>query len=254
VRAIRRGLEVLQVINRLGAARYIDIANATNIPYPTVCRIVETLLDMGMLEKQDHSRYFQPSSMVQSLSSGYEEDAPLIAAAREPIVQLCEKVGWPITIATRIGGSMVIRDSTHRQTTLTYNHYPPGYALPILECSVGKAYLAFCSAQELRVITATLSSIQNDNVAARLLLKDPEAFLSGFRKLGFAYHSYNEHTKNPGKTSSISVPIIIDGEARAALGLVYFSSSMNTETAADKYLAAMQHCAQAIERRLKHEA
>lgn len=231
---------MLQAINRLGTARYVDIAKETQIPYPTVCRIIETLIDMGMLEKQRHTRYFRPTSMVQSLSSGYQEDDAIITAASGPMAALCDQVGWPITIATRVGASMVIRDSTHQQTTLTYNHYAPGYALPLLECSVGKAYLAFCGEKELSKICSTLKKLQSENGSARLLLNDPDAFLGQFRQLGYAFHTYNEHNKNPGKTSSLSVPIVIDGEARAAMGLVYFSSSMNTQTAAKKYLNQMR--------------
>lgn len=240
---------MLQAVNRLGTARYVDIANATQIPYPTVCRIVETLIEMGMVEKQRNTRYFRPTFMVQSLSNGYQEDDALITAAGEPMAALCDEVGWPITIATRVGASMVIRDSTHHQTTLTYNHYAPGYALPLLECSVGKAYLAFCGEKELSTICSTLKKLQNDTGPARLLLNDPDAFLGQFRQLGYAFHTYIEHSKNPGKTSSLSVPIVINGQARAAMGLVYFSSTMNTQTAADRYLDQMRESVAKITQR-----
>lgn len=247
VRAIRRGLEVLQAVNRHGVARYVDIANSTSIPYPTVCRIVGTLVDIGMLERQADGFGFRPTAMVQSLSVGFEEDDSLIRSARPVISALCEDVGWPITITTRVGASMVIRDSTHKQTTLTYNHYSPGYALPLLECSVGKAYLAFCSAQERKSIVATIKKISDVNPAAQLLLQDVNAFLRPFQDSGFAFHSYNEHTKDPGKTSSLAVPIFVDGELKAAMGLIYFSSAMGKAEAAEKYVLQMQQAAKRLE-------
>lgn len=248
VRAIGRGLEVLQAVNRYGVARYVDIANSTSIPYPTVCRIVGTLVDLGMLERMPDGFGYRPTAMVQSLSAGFEEEDSLVRSTRPIISALCEDVGWPITITTRVGASMIIRDSTHKQTTLTYNHYSPGYALPLLECSVGKAYLAFCSLQERKSIVATIKKIREINPTAQLLLQDVDAFLKPFQESGYAYHSYNEHTKDPGKTSSLAVPVFVDGVLKAAMGLIYFSSAIGNAEAAKKYVRQMQAAAKDIEK------
>lgn len=246
VRAIRRGLEVLQSVNRHGSARLIEIANETTIPYPTVCRIVDTLVDIQMLEREEDRPYYRPTALVQTLSGGYQEDDALVKAARKPIADLCEDIGWPITIATRVGSKMTVRDSTHRQTTLTYNNYFPGYTLPLLHCSVGKAYLAFCAPDERRNIGLSINKWEGDDPETRLFLKDEDTYLKPYKDLGYAYHTYNAYTKNPGKTSSLSVPIFVDGTLKAALGLVYFSSAMNTQEAAQKYLEKMQATAAAV--------
>lgn len=246
VRSIKRGLEVLQAVNRYGSARLVDISAATSIPYPTVCRIVETLVDLEMLEREEGRRYFKPTPLVQSLSLGYQEDDAFVRTGQPIIASLCENVGWPITITTRVGNTMMVRASTHRQTTLTYNNYFPGYTLPLLHCSVGKAYLAFCDENERSHIRTSLKKIEMTDPIIALFLRDEDAFLEPFRSAGYGYHTYSEYTKNPGKTSSLGVPIMVDNVLQGAMGLIYFSTSMNTLEAAKKYVSALQEAASSI--------
>lgn len=246
IRSIKRGLSVLQAINRSGSLRLLDISSATNLPYPTVCRIVETLVDAGMIEREESVRKYRPTALVQTLSVGYQEDHALVMRARPHIVALCNKVNWPITIATRVGNTMMIRDSTHRLTTLTFNNYAPGYTLPLLECSVGKAYVAYCDNEERSNIISGLKKINTDeNERAYTILED--GFL--VKKIlldGYATHEYNQYTESPGKTSSLGVPIFVDGKLAGAMGLIFFSSSMSVSSAAREFTDEMKHIAEVI--------
>lgn len=105
-----RGLEVLQVINRAGSTRLKDISAITGLPYPTVCRIVDTLEEAGMIERDSSRRNYRPTALVRTLSVGFQEDEYLVTKARKHIETLCSDVGWPITIATRVGDLMMIRN------------------------------------------------------------------------------------------------------------------------------------------------
>jgi IclR family transcriptional regulator, mhp operon transcriptional activator len=247
VRAIQRGLYVLQAINRGGSMRLVDISRSTTLPYPTVFRIVETLIDAGMVESEPGRRRYRPTALVQTLSYGYREELELVAVARPHIVALCKEVSWPITIATRIGNSMMVRDSTHKLTTLTFNDYAPGYTLPLLECSVGKAYLAHCSDEERTIITASLKHLDSvPDRMAQLILNDKSALFDEIREQGFASHAYNQYTANPGKTSSLGVPLYLNGKLAGALGLVFFSAAISMAKATERYVDLMKATAGAI--------
>ncbi len=246
IRSIKRGLSVLQAINRSGSLRLMDISFATNLPYPTVCRIVDTLVDAGMIEREESVRKYRPTALVQTLSVGYQEDHALVMRARPHIVALCKKVNWPITVATRVGNTMMIRDSTHRLTTLTFSNYAPGYTLPLLECSVGKAYVAYCDNDERDNIVAGLKKINTEeNNRAYSILED--GFLvKRILEDGYATHEYNQYTESPGKTSSLGVPIFVNGNLAGALGLIFFSSSMSVRDAARDFVEEMKHSAEVI--------
>lgn len=246
IRAIKRGLIVLQAINRSGSLRLMDISQATRLPYPTVSRIVETLVGAGMIVREESDLKYRPTALVQTLSVGYQKDHALVARARPHIVALCKKLNWPITIATRVGNTMMIRDSTHRLTTLTFDNYAPGYTLPLLECSVGKAYVAYCDAEERDSIVSSLKKLATDeDQRAHAILVDG-FLIKQILEEGYASHEYNRYTKSPGKTSSLGVPIFVDGKLVGALGLIFFSSAMPLRIAANDYVDEMRQAADAI--------
>ncbi|WP_416907757.1 MAG: IclR family transcriptional regulator C-terminal domain-containing protein [Polymorphobacter sp.] len=238
---------MLQAINRFGAMRLVDIAAATSLPYPTVFRLVETLVDAGMVELEPGRRRYRPTALVQTLSLGYRDELALVALARPHIVALCREVGWPVTICTRVGNAMMVRDSTHRLTTLTFNDYAAGYSLPLLECAVGKAHLAWCDPEERAIIISSLARLDSAiDKRARLQLAPESSLLADIRKAGYASHSHNQFSANPGRTSALAVPIHIEGRLAATLGLVFFASAMTIAEAARAYASLMHQTAIAI--------
>lgn len=224
-----------------------DIANETELPYPTVCRIVETLVDAGMIERIPGGRAYRPTALVQTLSLGYQVENELASRARPHIVDLCKKVGWPITVTTRVGNKMIILDSTHKLTTLTFDNYVTGYTLPLMECSVGKAYVAFCDDEERGSIASSIKKLSSHaDKMASFLLDESHTILRDIRMKGYAHHAYNQYTSNPGKTSSLAVPVFIGDKLAGGLGLVFFSSAMSIDEAVHKYVDYMKMTAEKV--------
>ncbi len=247
IRAISRGLAVLTTVNRDGPISMMDIARAAQVPYPTACRIIQTLLHEGLVEKEPHRKRYRVTSLVQTLSTGYQTEDMLVSAAREHIEKLCHDVGWPISIATRVGTRMMVRDSTHKMTSLTFSHYFPGYTLPIAECATGKVHLAFCDDEERAAILEGLKAIGTESSHMGLVLMGDDYMLTKIRKDGYALQIRNVYNADPGKTSSIAVPLF-DGENKliGSLALIFFASAMNGDEAVAKYLKPMQETAEAI--------
>jgi IclR family transcriptional regulator, mhp operon transcriptional activator len=71
IRAISRGLAVLQTVNQHGSLTMMEIAQTSRVPYPTACRIVQTLLHEGMLEREPGRKTYRATSLVLTLASGY---------------------------------------------------------------------------------------------------------------------------------------------------------------------------------------
>lgn len=157
IRAITRAIAVLTAINRGGSITMAEISKATEIPYATTFRIVQTLLHEGLIESEPARKRYRATSLAQTLSMGFQQEDELVAAARSHIEKLCHEIGWPLSLATRVGTRMIVRDSTHKLTSLTFTNYYPGFTMPIAECATGKAYLAFCEADERDVIACPSS-------------------------------------------------------------------------------------------------
>jgi IclR family mhp operon transcriptional activator len=246
IRSISRSIAVLQEINRAGDLSLMEIARRAKVPYPTACRIVQTLIHENLIEREPTRKHYRPTALVQSLSNGYRLENRLIAVARRHIVSLTKLHGWPVSLTTRVGLSMVIRDSTHALTSQTFNNYHPGYTLPILECAAGKAYLAYAEPDEREMIIRGIrdSGEKWDDLTMRLL--ETGVLTDDIRQAGYAVKGRNRYTETPGKTSSIARPVFGTEGVAGCIVLIFFSSAMKISDAVAKYDDDLRRAADAI--------
>ena len=246
IRSISRGLRVLQAINRGGSITMMQICRDAEVPYPTACRIIETLIADGMVEREPARKRYRATSLVRTLSVGFQDEDGLVAVARPHIVALCHRHGWPISVATRVGHSMMVRDSTHKLTSLTFANYSPGYTLPIIECSTGKAYLAFCEPDERAAILSGLRQLDGPAERLATLLLHDDTLLARICAAGYATQARNSYTAVPGKTSSLAVPIMAGTKLRGALALIFFVAAMPMTRAETLFVDDLRRTAEAI--------
>lgn len=215
----------------------MEIARAAKVPYATGARLVSTLLHEGMIEQEPGRKNYRPTSLVQSLASGYNDHSHLGKVAQRHIVDLTEKHGWPVAVSTRFGMNMIVRECTHTISPLTLSTYYPGFVYPLLQSAAGLVYLAFSSERE-RAIS------HNEGLAA----DDPdlnapgvtsEAALEDIRARGFATRGRNRFTVPEGKNSAIAAPIFHHGRLCGTLALIFLASA----TRMDK---AVELCAQDV--------
>jgi len=251
IRSISRGIAVLRAVNRQGTLTMMEIAHTAGLAYPTTCRIVETLVEYGMIEREPNSKRYRPAALVQTLSLGYQQEDRLAVVSRPHIVAMTKRHSWPLSVCSRVGMHMVIRESTHSLTPFTLNVYHAGYRMPLLASSSGKAYLAFCSPEERRVILDGLRHYR-DNDQARLA--SFERVLDAVRQKGISVHDKLQHTDNPGKTSSISAPIFESEALVGTLTLIFFASAMTVDQALLQFGDPVRECAAAISDRLSQPA
>ena len=247
VRAISRGFSVLSAISRDGPITLMGISRSAEVPYATACRIVQTLLHEGLIERESGRKRYRVTSLVQSLATGFQEEDRLVTAGRSHAEELCRKLSWPISIVTRVGTRMMVRESTHKMTSLTFTNYYPGFTLPIAECATGKAYLAFCDDEEREMVRLAWEATDNEASQTGLLLLSDGVALGNIRRAGYALQARNLYNFEPGKTSSLAVPLFDSaGHLVGAMGLIYFASALKPNEAADRFLADMQQTAKAI--------
>lgn len=247
IRSLSRGIAVLQAINRGNSLSMMEIARTSEVPYPTACRIVQTLLYEGLIEREPARKRYRPTSLTQTLAYGFQGDANLAEVARAHLVELTRVLGWPVSISTHVGHSMVIRDSTHSLTALTFNNYYPGYALPVLECASGLVFISHMQPEARKSLLHTLKLMENSKWRHAVSLLEHEGLADEVRANGYATRGNNLFTNNPGKTSSIAVPLLQNGEAVAALTLAFFSAATKMTDAVRQFVDPLKQAAQAIE-------
>lgn len=247
IRAISRAIEVLSTVNRNGSVTMMEISKSANIPYPTACRIVQTLLHEGLIEREYERKRYRATALVQTLSVGFQAEDKLVFAARPHLEHLCHEIKWPISLVTRVGTRMMVRDSTHKMTSLTFTNYYPGFTLPIAECATGKAYLAFCDETERETIIDGWRATDNETSRHGLLIVHDDEVLSKIRADGYALQARNLYNAEPGKTSSIAVPVFGQaGRLIGSLAVIYFATALKKDRAVEEFLRPLQATAAAI--------
>ncbi len=251
IRSVCRSISVLQVINSYGPLPLMDIARIGELPYPTVFRIVQTLVHEGLVEQEPYSKTYRPTALVESLAHGYRNDGPLSEASREPIAALTRDIGWPIFVSTRVGQRMIVRESTHAQTSMTFETCNAGVSIPLLTSTTGRAYLsALPTAEVLNILDC--AERNRWGLDAHF---ERDAFLrklDQIRARGVSAAPFLSHGAN--RTALLAIPIVADGEVRATVTLSYFFSAMNEQTAITRYADKLHALAGRIAGRLERRA
>jgi IclR family transcriptional regulator, mhp operon transcriptional activator len=214
------------------------IARDLGLPYPTASRIVQTLVFEQLVECEQARKSYRATSLTQTLSLGYRDHGALVSTSRLHLVELTRKHGWPMTISTAVGTSMMLRESTYGQSPLAFNNYYPGYTFPVLECASGHAHIAFSNTQTREQLLSVLERL--GAVSVTLDLFRSGKLVERIRDDGFALFDRTVRTANPGKTSSISVPIFDGGINIAEMTLSYFATAMTSRQAVERFLADMK--------------
>lgn len=238
IRAVTRALIVLEAINRLQKPNMISIARDVGLHYSTVYRLTQSLVNSGFVGYSSATRVYWPAPRCQLLSSGFGEAERLRTLATPLLKQWTRRHNWPVAVLTRRNELMTIAASTDEITSQTFVDYAPGDNFPILETASGRAYLAFCDADERETLLAKLA----DGQECDWLWSE----LNQVRTNGYATRARVLCNLTPGKTSALSVPLFGETRLLGVVTLTYFERAMRTQDAVDVFLGSIIDLASAI--------
>lgn len=246
VRGLTRGLMLLNMLNRLdGGASVGLLAELSGLHRTTVRRLLETLQDEGYVRRSLSDDSFRLTIKVRQLSEGFRDEQWISALAAPLLGDLLRGVIWPTDVSTLDVDAMVVRETTHRFSRLSFHRAMVGRRLPLLKTASGLTWLAFCPENERQELIEILASRPGEEFQ---LAREPlklDAILTRARKDGFGqnYRGWDQEEK----IASIAVPIRSEQRVIGCLNLVYMASAMTIEQAAEKHLPALQKVAKQIE-------
>jgi IclR family mhp operon transcriptional activator len=246
IRSISRALAILRVINRRGSLSLTEIASAVQLPYPTALRIVRSLVEEGVIEREPNRKWYRPTALIQSLAYGFQNNDQLVAIARPHIVSLTEKLHWPISIVTPVGNVMVVRDSTSTMTPFTFNHYYPGWQVPLTASASGRAFLAHAGEETRQALIAYYLAQGTEGEVATLHAFELQGESQKIRTQGYATAARNAYSASPRRTSSVAVPLFQEELLLGSLTMVFFSAAMSLDDAVKRFVPSLQSVAAMI--------
>lgn len=164
IRALTRGLAVLEALNRQPGATVTEIAGATGLARTTAYRVLETLGAAGLARRTDDERYHLLAG-VHRLADGFEDEAWIAGVAKPATAALARDLSWPLLLATPHGTGLKAHRLSGGGESL-----PP--RLSLTESAAGLAYLA---AQSTEARAALLALAGADQAALAAVLTDTAA-------------------------------------------------------------------------------
>lgn len=256
VRGLARGLQVLRALNAMedGHATSQQLADLTGLHRTTVRRLLETLMEEGFVRRSISDDSFRLTLAVRSLSEGFT-DTERIATVAPPIMgQLLQRVAWPSDLTTPDGDAMIIRETTHRFSRLSFHRAMVGRRLPMLLTAAGRAYFAMCPDEEREDILELLRSgaggdeqqafARNDALVRKLIRR--------VRDDGFG-SNHGDWTAQ-AKIGAVAVAISADERVIASLNVIFLSRAVRLEDAVRRYVPELQKAALDIAEALKQES
>lgn len=243
VESVRRAFALLEELNRQRITSVQHLHVATGLPKSTIVRLLETLRILGYATSDGQGGY-QVTSGVRSLSSGFHGDPLVVEAARPWAIEFSRQSKLPIGIAVFDHNCMIVRFSTTRDSPMSPFHATINTKLRLLTRAMGRAYIAFCPADERDYILQLLASSDHPEDLAARSACDVHDIIARVQRNGFAERS---PAVEPRSSNTLSVLILRDGEVLATIGLSYFASSMPKAKAIAAYVPPLRDLARNIE-------
>ena len=170
IRALARGLEVLQLLQTSGALTLHELHGASGLPKASLLRILRTLMERGLVWQRMADDAYVPSFSLADLAGRMTREQALVEVASPLRAALSDEIRWPSVLAVpRLTHMEVIETNATRAYVGGIALGPVGFRVNMLRSASGRAFVAFCEAPVRAAILETLrrSPHPGDRLAQR---------------------------------------------------------------------------------------
>jgi IclR family mhp operon transcriptional activator len=139
---------------------------------------------------------------------------------------------------------MMIRETTDRESPLALERYSAGVRVPMLGSAAGRAYLAYCRAQERDALLELLSRspLPEDRMARSRI--EVERILNETRTQGYGM---THRARRVSEEISLAIPVRAKDRILATVTVRYAATAVPLRTAVEQFLPKMREVARKIE-------
>lgn len=245
VQSAMRVLSVIEALNQQRVTSLDALNSRTGLPKSTLVRLLETLIAGGYVVRISRREGYALTDSVLLLSAGVRHRDVLVDVARPVMEAFTRRHKWQVSLATSERDSMLIRATTRHISPFAREEVFLNRRVGMLRSAVGRAYFAFCPADERRTI---LKLLQTSDPAQIEEIGGPKQIAAMVEKVrGDGCATIVRAPTDP--TRSFAVPILETTAARRPLGsivLFYYQSVMTEPQALQRYLTRLRELAAQI--------
>jgi IclR family transcriptional regulator, mhp operon transcriptional activator len=258
IRALDRGLEVLEFLHKARSASLHDLYLATGLPKATLTRVVVTLEKRGLIWQRIHDGAYMSSHTFQLRPPQMNDENFLVEMASPVMERLCKKVNWPSTLLVPRLDYMEVIETNRPKSYFSHIQIGPiGFRVNMLRSASGRAYLAFCSDSERAAVIQRLkASAQGGNYLAHRpimfnrVITETQKLGYGVRAADFGGHFDKTRSESDDNRDSIAVPIWAGNEVLAIINLTWMHKSATLDQIVKTHLHALTEASNEISKKL----
>jgi IclR family mhp operon transcriptional activator len=259
IRALERGLDVLQVLQATNSAGLHDLHRSTGLPKATLMRVLLTLERRGLVWQRMADGAYLPSHTLQERARPLDDEHRLVEVASPILERLVRRVDWPSILAVpRLDYMEVIETNRPR----SYFHHIPlgpiGFRINMLRSATGRAYLAFCGEAERGAVLARLRA---SNQPGDALARNPawvSRVMNETRRQGYAvrHPDFGGHYDKPRSEwddgrNSIALPIMAGSSVIGCLNLTWIAKVATVQQVVTRHLGSLRDAVEEISRAMQ---
>ncbi len=252
IRGLERGLQVLKALRANAASTLHDVHVATELPKPSLLRILRTLERAGVVRRRLADGRYQIGADAYRISRKPDRYDRLAELARPVLNRLCQRIAWPSDLIVPAGDHMEVRETSRPVSPFVLNHDQIGHQVNWTLSAVGRVYLAFCTEEEKQSLLDLLRrSGKRENQLAfeteRLnrILSETRKRGYGTRDSSFTGGYYGRPPYSDG-LASIAVPLRHEGRVLGAINLVWLKKAYTVEHMVRQHLPDLKAAASEI--------
>lgn len=251
VQSLSRGLALLRSINLSpkGWMSIAELCSVTSLHRTTVRRLLETLQAEGYVRYSVADNSYCLSQKVRELSDGFTDDAWISEVVNPVLGELLKQVVWPSDLCTLDGDAMVVRETTHRFSSLSFSGAMIRQRMPILFTAAGRAYLAFCHDEVREQLMSLLAMGDNQQATFARDRALVNRMLDKVRCAGFATNE-GDWLQQP-MIAALAMPVFYADRVLGSINVVFLKKAMSLSSAEKSLLPSLKKAVLKIEARLR---
>ncbi|MGN7712669.1 IclR family transcriptional regulator domain-containing protein [Agrobacterium radiobacter] len=243
VRALARGLNVLETLSELGWTRIGTLASHVDIDRSSLYRIVSTLVGLGYVVRRQEDGAITLTARLAHIADGVKDDDIIAQTVAPYLRELTHDLLWPSDFASFIRGAVIIRCSTHKFSPMSIHRRVVGKKRLLVRSALGQAILSAMTSQELEASLAIVESQGGPDAKDIINRTSLAQTLNATRDAGYASSS----GQMEANISAIALPVHGPSGVVGAINIVFFRSAMTTTRAAERHLERLRSCIRDVE-------
>lgn len=243
VRALQRGLSLLESLSFLDAHPVSELSRRVSLPRATVLRLLETLELRGYVARPEAGGSFRLTAKSAGLGDGLDSSVLLGLVSGPILAELGREIRWPADVFSFERGAMIIQESTNARSPLSLDPDRVGERFAVLSSAAGRAFLAACHPDSRSAILQSLDVFGAPSDREQLKGRSYAAFLDRAAELGYAMRYGYEDGR---KTSSLGIAIVWERRTFGSISTRWLDSALDPSNAVEQLLPSIKKAAARI--------